>query len=103
VRLEPGQYRLVGKVRCQGVVPDAGDRRGGVGLRTGGRRFAQKLTGTSDWTDIVFDFDVGGSPGEFNFMAPIQSESPDMELICELRARAGEAFFDRDSLRLVRR
>jgi hypothetical protein len=103
VRLEPGQYRFVGKVRCQGVVPDAGDRRGGVGLRTAGRRFAQKLTGTSDWTEIVFDFDIGDNAGEFNFMAPIQSESPDMELICELRARAGEAWFDQGSLRLMRR
>ena len=41
--------------------------------------------------------------GDFGFMSPIQDESPEIELNCELRAAKGDAWFDRDSLRLVRR
>jgi hypothetical protein len=103
VRLEPGHYRLEGRAKARGVTPDPGDRRGGAGLRVDQRRFTQKLTGDADWTNITFDFDIGDSPGQFGFMAPITDDNPDVELICELRAAKGEAWFDQDSLRLVRK
>jgi hypothetical protein len=102
-RLEPGRYRLEGKVKCRGIVPDPGDRRGGAGLRIGSRRFDQKLAGDSDWTTMVFEFETQEAGGQFGFMAPIQSEMPDVELRCELRAAKGEVWFDRDSLRLVKK
>jgi spore coat protein CotH len=103
VRLEPGRYRLEGKVKTQGVSPDAGDRRGGAGLRVSGRRFNEKLVGDTSWTDFHFDFEVQDGGGDFGFMAPISEGTPEVELICELRAAKGEAWFDRDSLRLSRR
>jgi hypothetical protein len=103
-RLEPGHYRLEGKLKTQGVTPDPGDRKGGAGLRISNRRFNQKLTGDAEWTDVAFEFDVqDASPSEFQFMAPIQEENPVVELVCELRAAKGEAWFDRDSLRLVKK
>lgn len=104
VQLEPGRYRLTGRVRSRGVVTDPGDRRGGAGLRISGQRFVQKLMGDTDWSEVAFDFDLGDSPGggQFAFMGPIQDETPEVELVCELRAAKGEAWFDRDSLRLLR-
>jgi hypothetical protein len=102
VRLEPGHYRLEGRARAKGVVTDAGDRKGGAGVRMTKRAFKQKLTGDTAWVDIVFEFDVGDTPAQFGFMGPIQDEQAPVELICELRAAKGEAWFDRDSLRLVR-
>jgi hypothetical protein len=35
-------------------------------------------------------------------MAPVEADVPDVELICQLRAATGEAWFDLESLRLVR-
>jgi spore coat protein H len=103
VRLEPGQYRLEGRVKSKGVTPDPGDRKAGAGLRISGRRFTQKLTGDGNWTEIAFDFEVQDQQSDFGFMAPVQDDAPEIELICELRAATGEAWFDRESLRLRRR
>jgi hypothetical protein len=103
VQLEPGRYRFEGRVRSQGVVPDAGDRRGGAGLRISERRFTQKLTNDNGWTDLVFDFEIQGAPTQFGFAGQIEEALTSVELLCELRAAKGQAWFDRDSLRLVRR
>ena len=86
------------------MVSDAGDRKGGAGLQTSTQRSTKKLLGSSGWTDVAFDFETqDGMQGDFGFMSPIQDESPEIELNCELRAAKGDAWFDRDSLRLVRR
>lgn len=104
VQLAPGRYRLEGKVKGTGIVADAGDdRKAGAGLRINGRRFAQKVTGSSDWTPIVFEFEIQDQQSGFGFFGPVEDAQPDVELICELRAAKGEAWFDRDSLRLSRR
>ena len=88
VMLEGGHYRFEGRVKTQGVVLDPGDRRGGVGVRTGNGRLVQKLTGDSDWANLAFEFDV-------------QDGMSDVELVCELRAAKGEAWFDASSLKLT--
>jgi hypothetical protein len=49
----------------------------------------RKLAGTSEWKDYKYAFEVGDQTSE-------------VELICELRATAGEAWFDAGSLKLVR-
>ncbi|MFO1500778.1 MAG: CotH kinase family protein [Verrucomicrobiota bacterium] len=102
-RLEPGRYRLEGKMRSRGVSIDAGDRKGGAGFRTSVARPSKKLAGDTDWTDISFDFELRESSGDFGFMGPIQEDLPDVELICDLRAAKGEVWFDRDSIRLRRK
>ena len=66
------------------------------------RRFAKKLTGDAEWTDFSFDFEVQNAGSQFGFMSPIQEDAPETDLLCELRAAKGEAWFDRDSLRLVK-
>jgi hypothetical protein len=103
VHLDPGSYRLVAKVKTSGVGTDPGDRKGGAGLRTSEARMPQKLTGDNKWTQVALDFDIGGAAPQFNFMGPIVDDVWDMDLICELRAAKGEAWFDRDSLRLLQR
>jgi hypothetical protein len=90
VILEGGRYRLEGKAKTQGVVADPGDARAGAGLRVHLRRFTQKLMGDHDWADVAFEFDV---PEAFS----------ELDLVCELRAAKGEAWFDAESLRLVRK
>jgi hypothetical protein len=90
VTLPPGQYRFEGKVRLKDVAVPQGDKRAGVGLRISKGPMAAKLTGTTDWTDFKYDFQVA-------------DEATDVELICELtHAQQGEVWFDSGSLRLVR-
>lgn len=103
VRLEPGRYQFEARVRTRGVKTDPGDRRGGAGLRNSERRMAQRLTGDNGWTPLVFEFEIGDAAPQFGMMGPIQEDVAELDLICDLRAAQGEAWFDRDSLRLVRK
>jgi len=89
VVLAAGRYQLEGRLRLSGVVIEAGDDRGGAGLRISKGTMPRKLTGTSDWRDFQYSFTV-------------TEETADVELVCELRALKGEAWFDPSSLRLVR-
>jgi spore coat protein H len=89
VALGPGRYQFEGRMRVSGVVIEPGDVRGGAGLRISRGTMPRKLTGTSAWTDYRYAFAV-------------EDETADLELICELRAAKGEAWFDTASLKLVR-
>ena len=90
VRLPPGNYRVTLWARVQGVVPREGDDRGpGAGVRLSGQNRETGLVGTTDWTELVWDFEVG-------------EEQPEVELVAELRATAGQAWF-RTPARLERK
>jgi spore coat protein H len=89
VSLAEGQYRLEGRVRVKGVVVDADDMRGGAGLRISKGLMPPKLTGTADWQDFKYEFQV-------------EDDATEVELLCELKASKGEAWFDPASLRLLR-
>ncbi len=89
VLLEPGRYRFEGRASSAGVRALKFGKNSGAGLRVAGVAVAkpQPLTGDSPWTKLAVEFDAG----------------PDgAELICELRASAGEAWFDAESLQLTR-
>jgi hypothetical protein len=90
VVLPEGQYRFEGRLRLQGVRTDGDDPRGGAGLRISKGAMPVKLTGSTDWTNFAYDFAIEENPTA-------------VELICELRATAGEAWFDRGSLHLTGR
>ena len=90
VLLGRGQYRFEGKVRFRGVKLNAEDQRSGVGLRISRQKFSRKLSGDMEWTTMPFDFEV-------------QEDQTEVELVCELRATQGQAWFDLGSLRLMRR
>ena len=92
VLLEGGRYRFEGLARCARVTAMRGDQKGtGAGLRISGttQPRANSLTGDSPWKRLDFEFEVA---------SPLDS----VELVCELRATRGEAWFHTDSLVLVR-
>lgn len=84
VLLDPGHYRIEGRARTSGV-----QGAGGVCLRISGSR-NQSRASDDEWRTFAFDFEVSEPMSE-------------VELVCELEARRGEAWFDETSLRLVRK
>jgi hypothetical protein len=91
VLLAAGRYRFEGAVRTGGVKALSFGKNKGAGLRVSTARLAapHQLSGDSPWTHLKVEFELS---------AP----ETDLELICELRASAGDAWFDAESLRLVR-
>jgi spore coat protein CotH len=87
--LEEGAYRFEGKIKTNDVRPTSGEPNSGAGLRVSHNGVSAELSGTQDWQKFAYPFQVpeGGSQ---------------VEVICELRASRGEAWFDTASLRLVR-
>jgi hypothetical protein len=77
-------------VRVAGVEPLPFGAHSGARLRVGGGvQVTVSLTGDSLWQDLATDFEVG---------QPLAK----VELICELRARAGEVWFDLSTMRVLR-
>jgi hypothetical protein len=89
VMLDPGRYQFEGRMALKGVTVAEGDTRSGAGLRISKGAMPRKLSGTCDWKPYGYAFEVG-------------DQGADVELICELKATAGEVWFDASSLRLVR-
>jgi hypothetical protein len=91
VLLTAGRYRFEGTARTAGVKPLAYGKNKGAGLRVSTTKQAapHQFMGDSPWTK---------SNIEFVLAAP----ETEVELLCELRASAGDAWFDLESLRLVR-
>jgi hypothetical protein len=88
--LAAGRYVFEGVVRAAGVQPVSNDTKGkGAGLRISGTTRSAGLVGDSPGTKMLVEFQVTEPEAE-------------IELICELRALQGEAWFDETSLRLIR-
>ena len=88
--LAAGRYVFEGVVRAAGVKPVANETKGkGAGLRISGATRSAGLVGDSPGTKMLVEFQVTEPEAE-------------IELICELRASQGEAWFDETSLRLIR-
>lgn len=91
ILLPPGQYRLEGLV-CTAEVAPLRDQKGeGAGLRISGTLSPRpnSISGNTPWRKLDYEF-------------PVMTDATEVDLICELRAMKGEAWFDLDSLRLVR-
>jgi hypothetical protein len=90
VRLAAGRYVFEGLVRVRNVTPLPMGKHRGARLRIGGMdRESASLLGSGDWARQQVAFEV-------------TDPSADVELICELRAGGGEAWFAKDSMRLRR-
>jgi spore coat protein H len=91
VVLESGRYRFEGLVRTAGLEPTHDVKGEGAGLRVSSAQDprANGLKGNAPWQRLVYEF-----------TAVMPNER--LDLICELRGTKGEAWFDADSLRLVR-
>ena len=88
--LGPGWYRFEGLVRCAGVDSLRWRKGEGAGLTQPSLRLPDtfRLRGDLTWQKVAVDFEVGGAE--------------DVDLLCDLRADKGEAWFAEDSLQLVR-
>jgi len=82
--LAPGNYVFSGRARVRAVKGDLG-----AGVRISGIQRRSGLTGDRDWTPLRFEFAV--------------EEERDVELVVELGADAGEAWFEAASLQVTRR
>jgi len=90
VLLARGSYRLEAKVKTIGVYPVIDEKGpGGAGVRISGSPRLHCAKGTSDWRTVAHGFRV-------------DDDSREVELIAELRASAGQALFDTESLRLYK-
>ena len=89
--LEAGRYRFEGAVRTRGVVALADGKNHGARLFIGRPKSAPSrfIIGDTDWTLLQTEFEIPEGRAEVEFS-------------CGLRAAAGEAWFDLDSLRIVR-
>jgi len=83
VLLGRGRYRFEGRARVQGVV------NGGVCLRISGTQVGPQSIAAGEWVPLQFQFSIA---------EPVRN----LVLVCELSAPRGEAWFDVNSLRLVR-
>jgi spore coat protein H len=90
VRLKQGSYQFRGKARVIGAAPLPFGVNQGASLRAAGRGTrSAELAGTSASQVLESTFEVNAPEEE-------------VTLICELRATAGQAWFDKNSLSLMR-
>jgi spore coat protein H len=89
VLLPPGRYKLVANVRTQNVQSLEDDKGKGAGVRVSGGIRTNTLQGNSDWKSLEFPLEVSGNPTE-------------MVLVAELRSSSGQAWFETNSLRVVK-
>ncbi|MCX6920171.1 MAG: hypothetical protein NTX20_02440, partial [Verrucomicrobia bacterium] len=83
----PGRYRLTGMVKTAGVIAGKDEPDKGLRLRISGLNGVPALTGSNNWRTMSVEFSVAET---------------DPVLVLELRAQAGQAWFDRNSLTLTR-
>lgn len=87
--LPAGRYRFSGLASTLGVVPLRDDLGIGAGLRLTGATGTQHLEGDADWTTVSYDFEL--------------AEDGPVELLFELRADRGEAWFQLGTLTIEAR
>jgi hypothetical protein len=88
--LAPGRYRFEGKVFVQDVKPLSFGEHQGAGIRINGQvRQVPDLLSCTNWQMLSAEFEVSGVAQE-------------VEFICELRASAGQAWFDSNSLKVIK-
>ena len=89
VWLPKGSYRFEGVVRLEDVRTGPGDASGGVAMYARGLSFPERSLGSTDWMPLQTEFNVGTLFSQ-------------VDLICEYRAAQGSAWFDADTLKLVK-
>ena len=94
LRLNSGLYRVEGTIRTRDLLPMTYGQRHGARLRVAGEpgNFAP-LLGTQDWSTRSAEFEIKGASAV---------QSVPVDILCEVRGRSGEAWFDLKSLRIHR-
>ena len=90
VLLDPGRYRLVGRIRTAGLAAIKDAKGEGAGLRISGSQQPRPnhAGGDTGWKAVAYEFRVPGQE--------------EVTLIAEARATKGDVWFDASSLKLVR-
>ena len=83
----PGRYRLTAMVKTAGIVAGKEENSRGLRVRLSGMAGVQALTGSNSWRTVSLEFSV---------------DEADPVIVLEMRADAGQAWFDRNSLTLTR-
>jgi len=88
--LAAGRYRFEARAKAKSIDALDDEKGRGAGLRISGSegKRPNTLAGSADWTDLRYEFEIG--------------EPREVILVAELRAHKGDAWFARDSFRLVR-
>ena len=87
MNLPPGKYRFEARVKTAGLVATDDAKNKGAALRiSGGSKGTEFAEGDCAWKTLAYSFE---SPGG------------DVILVAELRGQKGDAWFERDSLRIV--
>jgi hypothetical protein len=90
VLLPKGKYRFEGRLRVEHFAPLPFGKNHGADLRVAGaERGPREVSAPRDWSLRNAEFEVG-------------PEQTRVQLVCEYRACGGEAWFDLNSLRIVR-
>ncbi len=89
VLLPRGKYRLEARIKTQNVIPIPDDQGRGAGIRRSQSGRSNELYGTNDWTMVSYEWSVA-------------EDQRQVELVLELRARHGQVWFDRESLKIRR-
>lgn len=89
VLLGPGKYELRALVKTKQVVGPEGEAQGGASIGISGVESTNHLRGNNGWKPLVSSFTV-------------REDQRLIALILELRATSGQAWFNIESLRLVR-
>ena len=89
VLLPKGSYRFEARIKTDSVIPIPDDQGRGAGIRRSQGPRENGLVGTQDWQLVTYEL-------------RIPEDQRHVELVLELRARHGSAWFDRESLRLLR-
>ena len=92
VLLESGRYLFQAQVRTAGMVPLKDEKGEGAGVRISGSKEARpnRAVNETTWKKVEYEF-------------PVPPGTDEVELVCELRAAKGDAWFDLDSLKLIRK
>ncbi len=86
VLLSRGNYEFEARVRTDAVVPMPEDQGRGAGIRRSQSGRSMELVGTSGWTRVTYPIEI--------------RDQRMVELMLELRARFGKAWFDRESIKI---
>lgn len=89
VLLSQGVYEFQALVKTENVVAQVDERGSGVGLRISGANRTGVVNGTTDWKPVKYEFEI---------LEPQR----EVELVAEIRATAGQVWFDKAALRLKR-
>ena len=82
-----GKFRFTARMKTRGVEVAPSETGAGLRISGGSPQGQRELQGTVAWQTLTCDFDSTGS---------------DVTLVAELRAKAGEVWIDKESLRLAR-